>query len=273
MFKNLRFLVIANKSRGTSKGTGGGGPSSSVSDSISTSETQRAFLLPQEVMRLGNDRFLMFAEGVPHVIVGFRHPYYLTPEFAALYDDDPYHKKESQPAEAREPFSHGELAIPGFTTLDPKAEPIPFDVADWQFLWECGGTYLLATLRHKKTGSMVVIWNRATSFLVDDLDLKGEAFENLTGHMAPLALDDGLKEKLATLDPYFDVCAEPHLRIYNGWPGLIHERWSALKFQLRQAFGIRPTMRDLCQMALLVHNQVVEALKRRPQEPRAKQPG
>jgi type IV secretion system protein VirD4 len=51
----------------------------------------RRYLLPHEVRDLNGDEMLVFGQGIPGVIRAGRRPYYQSPEFAGLYDPDPYH--------------------------------------------------------------------------------------------------------------------------------------------------------------------------------------
>jgi type IV secretory pathway TraG/TraD family ATPase VirD4 len=61
---------------------------------VTVGARQRPYLLPEDVRECEGDEMYVFAEGVPGVIRAGRRPYYETPEFAGLYDEDPYHVKK-----------------------------------------------------------------------------------------------------------------------------------------------------------------------------------
>jgi type IV secretion system protein VirD4 len=257
-----------SKSSSKTKPKGNGASASeSESESTSTSETQRQFKLAQEIRQLSDSQFVMFAEGVQHVIEGFRQPYYKTPEFAGLYSADPYHKNEVQTS-PKEYFAFGGTAppIPGFTVLDPNSVPIAFSPDDWLIMWERGQNYLHANLVHKRTRLGVCIRNRKTFWVHEDLGTV-PVMQLLTWH----GIEPHLKEALAGVDPYFDVIGTPYLDIYNRapWPlSRLHELWMNIKFGSRDFLGIRPTVAELCQEALLVHNQAAGAWPHKTAEER-----
>jgi type IV secretion system protein VirD4 len=51
----------------------------------------RRYLLPHEARELSGDEMLVFGEGIPGVIRAGKRPYYQSPEFDGMYDEDPYH--------------------------------------------------------------------------------------------------------------------------------------------------------------------------------------
>ncbi len=89
-------------------------------------ETQRQYRLAQEIRQLSESQFVIFAEGVPNVIEGFRQPYYETPEFDGLCSPDPYHK---------EPGTIVEIMIKGRGSDDiialDRLAPVPFSSQEW----------------------------------------------------------------------------------------------------------------------------------------------
>src|SRR5262249_31310255 len=78
-------VKTTSQSESASRTKAGNSDSETEGTSTTTNETQRRFRLAQEVRQLSESQFLMFAEGVPHVIEGFRQPYYRAEEFAGLY--------------------------------------------------------------------------------------------------------------------------------------------------------------------------------------------
>lgn len=91
---------------GASTGPGG----SSASESLH----QRRLYYPDEVMRLGADRFLMLTTGagVPHVTEGFRAPYLdkqHCPELQGRYDPDPYEKQRTNSNQDPPPNNNGKM--------------------------------------------------------------------------------------------------------------------------------------------------------------------
>jgi type IV secretion system protein VirD4 len=92
-------IHTTSRSSGTSKNSGRGffDDTTGESDGTSTNVAQRRLKLPQEVRQLGDNEFLLFAEGTKNVTTGYRIPYYEIPEFAGLYSPDPYHKLKAKP--------------------------------------------------------------------------------------------------------------------------------------------------------------------------------
>jgi len=89
-----------SSSRGSSENAAKGwGFSGSVgkSENTTTSNKQRRVFLPQEVRQLSDREFLMFVEGVPNVIRGYRLPYYISPGCLGRFSPDPYHKEAEKP--------------------------------------------------------------------------------------------------------------------------------------------------------------------------------
>jgi hypothetical protein len=60
------------------------------------------YLLPHEVRDLNGDEMLVFGQGIQGVIRAGRRPYYQSPEFAGLYDPDPYHLPPAGVKKSRE---------------------------------------------------------------------------------------------------------------------------------------------------------------------------
>jgi type IV secretion system protein VirD4 len=87
-----KTIVLRSTSQNTS-------PKGETSTSESHGYHQSDLFLPDEVMRLEGDRFLMFAAGVPFVTKGFRTGYdnkQICPELQGLFDPDPYEQDPKQ---------------------------------------------------------------------------------------------------------------------------------------------------------------------------------
>jgi hypothetical protein len=53
----------------------------------------KPYLRPETIRELADDECLIWCDGVPGVIRAGRRPYYESPEFAGMWDGDPYHAK------------------------------------------------------------------------------------------------------------------------------------------------------------------------------------